>query len=580
MPTRMHGLRRRFFVRSLIKYLSIILLPLLICIALMVWTYFFQMTGIIKEDTKRAATLSALNFTELFQELAQLQLFVDSSAEVHLGLLQVLQEDNPSPEAFASLLDLARFEQVSMKAKPYILSYYIGKPESPYVLVNGERLLVQSFSDSSWMEPFAASHGKILVSVRRMRQYAFEKEGSLVISLYQRTKYNEIIVANIRPTYFSSFLASSGHHVSLVDKDGCRVLGSDGGSFVSDDAEGQSFLASLARSSQHGLWHDRKFVIMAPLNNVGLYFVDEIPHTVLFSSLYRIGIISVLVIISAIFVSIVLALYFTRREYLKVCRILRLFDAHSPSDSNLTIEYSRGDVYVYILETAIEMFSSRAKLEKELLSHQVELVGSQLRALQYQINPHFMFNTLQAIDNAVLQEVHHSSRANSMIGIFSQLLRYSIANPTELVSLEEEIEVSRKFVLLEQYRLVDGLQVFWDYDDTMLKLRTIRLVFEPLIENAIAHGRFSDGRKLMIRIALVKRDGHILVSVFDNGPGVTQGELERLRSVLHDNTENGHFGLKNVHERLSLQFGKEYGIHLHSHQGKGFCVFFRIPADK
>lgn len=216
-----------------------------------------------------------------------------------------------------------------------------------------------------------------------------------------------------------------------------------------------------------------------------------------------------------------------------------------------------------LLETTKQMESDKRQLEIQTLNHQ--------------INPHFFYNTLDAIKWKA--ESANETVIASMVTKLSNLLRFSLNNGDEWTTVEREVMHAHNYLDIELLRSNRSFQVFYQVDPDVQKLKIIKLILQPIVENAVKHGmnHLFDG-KGKIRLTAKRSGMDILFIIEDNGPGMAEEPTEKARSAGEREHSDGHgLGLKNVHTRLQLHFGGDYGVQMDSNQQSGFRVLIRHP---
>ncbi len=211
--------------------------------------------------------------------------------------------------------------------------------------------------------------------------------------------------------------------------------------------------------------------------------------------------------------------------------------------------------------------------EEQLKRSRAETIAheAQLKMLRYQLNPHFLFNTLNAI--ASLVQGKHSANANTMIVQLSNFLRYSLeSDPIQRVTLAEELAALRLYLNIEQTRFGERLQLNFDIDKAANPIKVPSLLLQPLVENAIKYAiaPMENGGEIGI---LAKLDGdYLIVEVSDTGPGVLMSKNDKAAGV--------GIGLKNTIDRLDTFYGDQYVFQLGVSELGGLKIFIRLPLEK
>lgn len=213
------------------------------------------------------------------------------------------------------------------------------------------------------------------------------------------------------------------------------------------------------------------------------------------------------------------------------------------------------------------------RLIRENYEKKIKLQSEELNLMQEQINPHFLYNALSVISAMALRE--RGMQTVKSVKYLADFYRISLNKGKQILSIQEEMELLKNYMKIQKLRFGSSIQVEYDIKKELLTLKTIKLLLQPLVENSIHHGRKSDEEVLMIRVRVQLDGEHVCFSVEDNGVGIKQDKLEKLRSQL-EKFEEG-YGLKNVHNRVRLTYGEEYGVKIESVFGKGTRVLVYIP---
>ncbi|AEI39049.1 sensor histidine kinase [Paenibacillus mucilaginosus] len=224
-----------------------------------------------------------------------------------------------------------------------------------------------------------------------------------------------------------------------------------------------------------------------------------------------------------------------------------------------------------------EIYFSRLK-ETEASLRQKE---SELKVLQSQLNPHFLYNSLETIRGMALDQ--DMDDIASMSGALAKLLRYNLKNDRPVVTLREELLFCRMYLRVQQYRFEDRLDSEFDVPDWALELPVVKFALQPIVENSIIHGMEPGAAPMRIRIS-ARRDGDasFLVAVEDTGVGMPVEVLSRIRLDLEQKdvlAGGDHIGVANVHRRIVYVYGEAYGARIDSREGGGTTVTLRFPAE-
>ncbi|MCD2493188.1 sensor histidine kinase [Lacrimispora sp. NSJ-141] len=212
---------------------------------------------------------------------------------------------------------------------------------------------------------------------------------------------------------------------------------------------------------------------------------------------------------------------------------------------------------------------------------------AELNALQNQINPHFLYNTLECIrGKAMVQGVEQIANMTEALSAF---FRYSISIQENLVTLEQELQNTKNYFLIQEYRFGNRfrLQIFWEEESEGGEYLMPKMTLQPIVENAIFHGLEKSVSEGAVTIRVTATEKRLILAVQDNGVGIPGPALKEIRESLNglkkDRGEEGmHSGiaLSNINERIHLHFGFRYGISINSEEGLGTEITITLPAVK
>ena len=216
------------------------------------------------------------------------------------------------------------------------------------------------------------------------------------------------------------------------------------------------------------------------------------------------------------------------------------------------------------------------ELMEQNVHEQEEKRKSELKALQSQINPHFLYNTLDSI--IWMSEGKKNEEVVLMTASLARLLRQSISNEDEVVPIANEVEYARGYLTIQKMRYKDKLEFQIEVDPSILYIPLIKLVLQPIIENAIYHGlKYKESKGLLIVKGFMK-DGNAVLQVIDDGVGMDEETLAHIYDKHKVNYHSNGVGVYNVQKRLKLYYGEDYGITYTSELGKGTTATITIPG--
>lgn len=201
---------------------------------------------------------------------------------------------------------------------------------------------------------------------------------------------------------------------------------------------------------------------------------------------------------------------------------------------------------------------------------------TELALLQAQMNPHFLYNTLDTI--IWLIESGEISESVTMVSSLSNYFRFSLSRGKNVITLAEEEQHIRSYMEIQQMRYRDLMEYEIDIPDQMKYFILPKLTLQPLVENALYHGIKNRRRKGFIRVTSRMQNECMILEVTDDGPGMTEERLDEVRASLAEGRREG-FGLRTVHQRIQILFGREYGLALESTLNVGTRVIVTIPMQ-
>ena len=216
------------------------------------------------------------------------------------------------------------------------------------------------------------------------------------------------------------------------------------------------------------------------------------------------------------------------------------------------------------------------QVQKEKLNSRQKDV--EFKMLASQINPHFLYNTLETI--RMKARFNGQKEIEELVKMLAKIMRRNIQVGDNLVTLKSELELVEYYLKIQQYRFGERINFYIDLKCDIEDLKIMPLIIQPLVENAFVHGLETKEGKGEIRI-LVERNDRLRIHIIDNGVGMSKDKLKEIKESLDDSSrlDRNNIGLCNVNQRIKLLYGNEYGIYIDSQEDQGTTVVIELPED-
>lgn len=306
-----------------------------------------------------------------------------------------------------------------------------------------------------------------------------------------------------------------------------------------------------------------KIIAVSPITDIISYYEDF-------------KIFTIFILLFAILTLISINMYVSSRIANPLMELEKAVKEFEEGVSGLSIS-EKGSLEVQHLTKAINsMIKDMNRLMENVRSEQEEKRKSELNALQAQINPHFLYNTLDSIVWMIENENYDGSI--TMVTALARFFRISLSKGENIITIKDELEHAKNYLTIQNIRYKNKFEYKIEVDEEILNLSCIKLIVQPIIENAIYHGMeymYGDG-SILVKAHTLNQD--LYIDIIDNGLGM---EEEVAKSLLTENiisSKNGSgTGVRNVHERIKLYFGEEYGLEILSEPDEGTRVRIHMP---
>ncbi|NLM26833.1 MAG: histidine kinase [Clostridiaceae bacterium] len=583
-------MRRKSFFKNLTVFMIPLLIPLII-----LGTFSITLTQTMIREDIDANNIKILSKTKetlelIFNELDLLSINFDLNPSVIIKVKNLLEGRLKNQEIIKTLDDIMNIINPPVNSKPYIQSlyiYYNNKNGSFFVSNLGIENL-HSFIDKSWYKSFAASETDTWIEARETRLFSFEKDTVSFITLYDRLyspgsqKADGVIVMNIKKDYIENILNESisySDHIFLIIDANNNIIASTGNKSAIEQMDIKEINANPYNYFEYKLGSKKYIVSTVESERYSIKYVSVIPKMFLYKVPTQLLILTGFLVLISFLLGLGITYYNTRKNYARLNNIISAFESAEKGEPLPELPSQIKDEYGYILQNVVKTFIEQSYLKVQLSEKKYQLKAAEMMALQAQINPHFLFNTLKTIFWKSIALTGGQNEVSKMIEYLSEILNYSLSSSDELVTLSDEIKNTQCYIEIQKIRYRDKFGVIWQYDENITDYKVIKLLFQPFIENSIYHGIKEKVSPSYIKIKIKINNGIIKIAIIDNGIGIEPARLKDIREKLKEKGDyTEHIGLFNTNKRLKLMYGEEYGIKLRSKSGFGTVVYLDIPA--
>lgn len=411
------------------------------------------------------------------------------------------------------------------------------------------------------------------------------KDGGDEILLLSRINYfssdvfqNYLAVSLCRETLMSQLRSGNpAQNVYLLDRRGLILASADG------EMTGENFLR--IQKDWEGLpngqiqtgsdANGRNMMFLRVDLNMGMALVMTVDQSLLLRDAAKLPLQTLLGFLVLTLLAFVLATMQSRSQTVRLQAILEATGKIGNGQFDCVLNDPGEDEFGQIAGAVNRMNGQINRLIQENYERQLKIKSSEMNLLQEQINPHFLYNALAVISSLALREGGKNTMQS--VRYLSDFYRMSLSKGRQTITVGEEVELLRNYMKIQMLRFSDTLEIDYAVDSVVTSWHTLKLILQPLVENAIHHGRLED-RVLHIHVRAGRDGDGLFYEVEDDGAGIEPEKLSALREEL--SSSQAGFGLKNVDIRIKLNYGETYGVQITSVLGEGTLVRVKLPGIK
>ena len=321
-------------------------------------------------------------------------------------------------------------------------------------------------------------------------------------------------------------------------------------------------------------------IFQAEQSKYNLTAYSILPQRILLRNQRNLSINIVLIAIVMIVLSTVLSFLISRYMTRPLGNLMGTIQRIKKGETELRADTENKDEIGELGKNFNEMLDQMEELREKESRANLLLSQAEYKALQAQINPHFLYNTLETMSS--IAEIRGCPEVSMLSQSLSNIFRYSLNMKDQMSTVAQEINHLKNYCYVMSVRMQDNIDYIYDIDESLLKEKIPRISIQPLVENALNHGLRNKRGEKKVQIQIKRKEENVVIIVRDNGMGMDAAKInENLQKNEMIQTEKGNsVGLYNINARIKILYGDQYGIHVESVQGEGSSVFIVLPAEK
>lgn len=571
---RQMGISRKFTV----SFSLIIIVPLIVC---------FILINIVVIRKANEQDIAA-NLATLKQTVNPIEFFISDMDYISVDILA-----NDSIQAYLNDLKNDRFGaavedkiaalymmQTAFRSRDYIGRVSLFLPQE--ILIQFGNFLkeetqphIEQLNDARgravWIP--AASEDSYMMGTPQKTEVALMRA---VNDVYQYQSVIGYLRLNVEEEYvcslYSSIASASTLDMFLIDRDG-NVISSMNKERLCTTITGEDYFSELTGKRDGSILSGKNVISYAYVKDLGWKIVKIDPKSSILSGRWMQGLFILAILLILLFC--IGFLLIQRRNVILPLRAMSDDLTRFNEDASvLKLHTNSQDEIGQLNDSIIHMGRHIEDLIQNVYKSQIRERESQLIGLQAQINPHFLYNTLDSTRWIALRS--GNKEIARILEALACFYKHTLNQGNTETTVAQEIRHVNDYMLIQRSRFGERISYEIHYDKELEEMRTMNLVLQPLVENAILHGlesKLGDGH---IRIDIYCDDVHLIYTVQDDGLGC---DPEKVRKQLSSGEENGMHALRNIHQRLLYKYGTDYGVHFESTVGQGTTVTVRIPIE-
>ncbi len=470
----------------------------------------------------------------------------------------------------------------------YIDSIYVYSEYNKSVYIGERKSPIKELKDISWLEEYNSLEDISGRTIPRLKNNNYPKLISIVKPIIIDREKKGAVVLNINSEKLHNIITTEKYqnhsNIYLLNDSGSIIMSSEEEQFGNSIKDIPYLKEVMERDSAASVIKKidgmDSVISVTPSAKFGFTYISITSMLHYQNKLNQLKSQILLLIILLIVLSMVFAYFTAIRSYKPVAEIITVLEEPQKFNDYGDPRKARLNELRYIISTILKQIHTNEVMKDELENKLKLLNQSQVAMLQSQINPHFLYNTLETINWMAFDLTKSDNNVSRAVNSLAQLFRNNVYLGDYIIPIGQEIENTKNYLNILELRYGDIFKVIWDIDENIKGYSIIKICLQPIIENAVYHGIKPKGREGLLKIrGEINGNESILFRVSDNGVGMNPFRLADMNRKLNDreNQLEDHIGIYNVNQRIKIVFGNDYGVSIESEENIGTEVLIKLP---
>jgi two-component system, sensor histidine kinase YesM len=381
---------------------------------------------------------------------------------------------------------------------------------------------------------------------------------------------------------YISLLDHEGVGIIICDRQGNIISHSDKkriGGTIKDEPFATEVLSNQSGHSyvQYKTATGNKVAIYSTIENNDWKIIKTISTDYLYGEINRM---ETYLIVGGLLYTLVIAIYilfFSYRYTEPMMKMMGVIKRVERGDLTARTVVHSNDEVGQLGHSLNNMIGEMQVLIDQLIREEQEKKEVELEALHAQINPHFLYNTLNTIK--WMAKIQGNTSVSTAITALVKLLRISINLGRDMITLKEEIDYVKNYIVIQTLRFGKSINIIYHIDESCTNLSVPKLILQPIVENSIIYGLEDERLELNIQVNVYSQENQLIIEITDNGPGIPEAVLKDIFTETSDRNRFSKVGLNNVNQRIKLYFGSGFGVDIETELGSSTKVIVKLPIN-